>query len=103
MKGLRKYIAKHGRHFTVELAEKALDCKWYSSEVKMASEKMVYYNVSEATLGDMVFLVNLFAYSLHKRECIKYALNIVERVDANGYAFNAWLSSHEDIDLTDYI
>lgn len=56
MKGLRKYIAKHGRHFTPELAAKVLDCKWNASEVEIASDRVVYYNVSGATLGDIVFL-----------------------------------------------
>jgi len=103
MKGLRRYIAKHGRHFTVELAMKVIDCKWGSSEVENASDRAVYYNVSEATIGDIVFLTNLFSESFSKRRCIKYALEIVGNVDRNGYAFDAWLSSHEDIDLTEYI
>lgn len=48
MKGLRKYITKHGRHFTPELAAKVLDCKWNASEVEIASDRVVYYNVSGA-------------------------------------------------------
>lgn len=103
MKGLRKYIAKHGRHFTPELAAKVLDCKWNVSEIERASDRVVYYNVSGATLGDIVFLTNLFSCSFSKRRCIKYALEIVENVDTNGYAFNAWLLSNEDIDLNSYI
>lgn len=103
MKGLRKYIAKHGRHFTTELAVKVIDCKWNASEVERASDRVVYYNISGATLGDMVFLVNLFSYSLPKRRCIKYALDIIEDVNTNDYAFNAWLLSNEEIDLNKYI
>lgn len=98
MKGLRKYIAKHGRHFTPELAAKVLDCKWNASEVEIASDRVVYYNVSGATLGDIVFLTNLFSCSL-----LKYALEIVGNVNTNGYAFNAWLLSKEDVDLNGYI
>lgn len=74
-----------------------------ASEVERASDKVVYYNVSGATLGDMVFLVNLFSYSLPKRRCIKYALDIIGDVNTNDYAFNAWLLSNEDIDLNGYI
>ena len=103
MKGLGKYIAKHGRHFTPELAVKVLDCKWNASEVERASDRVVYYNVSGATLGDIVFLTNLFSCSFSKRKCIKYALEIVGNVNTNGYAFNAWLLSNEDIDLNSYI
>ena len=103
MKGLRKYIARHGHHFTVKLAMKVIECKWNQSEVQSAADRIVYYNVSEATIGDMVFLVNLFSDSFSKGRCIKYALEIIGNVHKNGYAFNAWLSSHEDIDLTEYI
>lgn len=103
MKGLRKYIAKHGRHFTPELAAKVLDCKWNASEVERASDRVVYYNVSGATLGDIVFLTNLFSCSFTKRRCIRYALEIVGDVNTNGYAFNAWLLSNEDINLNRYI
>lgn len=103
MNGLRKYMAKHGRHFTLELAVKVLDCKWNVSEIEKAFDRVVYYNVSEATLGDIVFLVNLFSYSLPKQECIRYALNIVGDINTNGYAFNVWLLSNEDIDLNKYV
>ena len=103
MKGLRRYIARHGHHFTVKLAMRVIDCKWNSSEVQSTTDKIVYYNVSEATLGDMVFLTNLFSDSFSKRTCIKYALEIIGDVSNNGYAFDAWLSFHEDIDLTEYI
>ena len=103
MKGLMAYIAKHGRHFTTELAIKVIDCKWKSSEVEKASDKVVYYNVTEATLGDIVFLVNLFSDSFPKRRCIKYALDIIGDVNYTNYAFNAWLLSNENIDLNKYI
>lgn len=33
----------------------------------------------------------------------RYALEIVGDVNTNGYAFNAWLLSNEDIDLNRYI
>lgn len=103
MKGLRKYIARHGRHFTVELAMDVIDCKWNADEVRRASEALVYYNVSRATLGDMVFLANLFAYDLPKRKCIRYALDMVGNVEAEGRAFCAWLRSDDNIDLSRYI
>ena len=103
MKGLEKYIAKHGRHFTPELAAKVIKCKWNVLQVESASERVVYYNVSEATLGDIVFLTNLFSYNFSKRRCIKYALEIVGDVNTNDYAFNTWLLSKEDIDLNGYI
>lgn len=103
MRGLKEYIAIHGKHFTIELAEHIIKCKWKSSEVMVASDRVVYYNVSKATIGDMVFLVNLFSDSFSKGRCIKYALDIIGNVDREGYAFDAWLMSNEDIDLVEYI
>lgn len=103
MKGLREYIAKHGRHFTVKLAEEVLDCKWKSVKVRTASDRVVYYNVSGATLGDMVFLVNLFADSFSEGRCVKYALEIIGDISKEGYAFDAWLLSNENIDFNEYI
>lgn len=103
MKGLKRYLARHGRHFTVKLAMDVIDCKWDANEVKKASDAMVYYNVSKSTLGDMVYFANLFAYDLPKRRCIEYALEMVGNVYAEGRAFNAWITLDEDIDLGKYI
>ena len=103
MKGLKRYLARHGRHFTVKLAMDVIDCKWDANEVKKASDAMVYYNVSKSTLGDMVYLANLFAYDLPKRRCIEYTLEMVGNVYAEGRAFNAWIILDEDIDLGKYI
>lgn len=103
MKGLRRYIAKHGRHFTTELVMKVIDCKWHPHEITRSTEGRVYYNVSSSTLGDLVFLVNIFSDSFSKRRCMDYALDIVGDVSKEGYAFNAWLMSNEDIDLTEYV
>ncbi len=41
MKGLRKYIAKHGRHLTEQLAMDALECRWNIPEVVKATESRV--------------------------------------------------------------
>ena len=108
MKGLRRYIARHGRHFTTELAMRVIDCRWNSSEVQSTAERVVYYNVSEATLGDMVYLANLCYRSslplkLSKARCVRKALDIVGDVKANGYAFETWIASGGDIDLRNYL
>lgn len=103
MRGLKEYIARHGHHFTVELAERVLDIKWRAQEVISASERRVYYNISGATVGDMVFLANLFSDSFSKGKCIRYALEIVGDVTKDGYAFDAWLMSNEAMDLRKYI
>lgn len=105
MKGLREYIAKHGRHFTEELAEDAIVMRWSTWEIDKSSKDLVYYNVSSATLGDIAYLTNLHYQKKHssKARSIKKALDIVGDVCMNGYAFNLWLQGGSDIDLGDYI
>ena len=105
MKGLKEYLRKHGKHFTVELACSAVKLRWKPEQVMKAIKDEVWYNVSESTFGDIVFLVNLagfyqncFSFST-KHECIKYALGIVGNMDCNGMAFDNWLSAHRDDDL----
>lgn len=106
MKGLRKYIAKHGRHLTEQLAMDALECRQDISEVVKATESRVYYNVSESTLGDIVLMVNHFNscfIGANKYDCIKWALSKVGDVNTNGYAFEILVKNYAKIDLGKYI
>lgn len=106
MKGLRKYIAKHGRHLTEQLAMDVLECRWNIPEVVKATESKVYYNVSEATLGDIVLMVNHFNscfIDANKYDCVKWALSKVGDVNTNGYAFEILIESYNNIDLRKYI
>lgn len=106
MKGLKEYISKHGNHFTEKLAIAVMDSKWSSSEIEKSSETMVYYNVSEATLGDIVFLVNKYKKNhcrATKKKCLKYALDIVGDYSSNGYAFTLFSLMNSDIDLKEYV
>lgn len=88
MKEMKEYIRKHDRHFTVQLAMDIGEYKRYANKVKRTTDALVYYSASKATLGDMVFLVNLFAYSLPNRKCIEYYLGMVGNMNAGGRAFN---------------
>ena len=106
MKGLRKYIAKHGKHLTEQLAVDALECRGNIPEEVKATESKVYYNVSEATLGDIVLMVNHFNscfIDANKYDCVKWALSKVGDVNTNGYAFEILIESYNDIDLRKYI
>ena len=58
IKGLRRYIKKHGRHLTEELAKNAIFFFWTPEEIMSSSQRKVYYNVTGATVGDMVYLAN---------------------------------------------
>lgn len=106
MKGLKEYISKHGNHFTEKLAIAVMDSKWNPSEIEKSSETMVYYNVSEATFGDIVFLVNKYKKNhcrATKKKCLKYALDIVGDYSSNGYAFTLFSLMNSSIDLKEYV
>lgn len=96
MKGLRKYIAKHGRHLTEQLAMDVLECRWNIPEVVKATESRVYYNVSEATLGDIVLMVNHFNscfIGANKYDCVKWALSKVGDVNTKAMLLRSLLKT----------
>lgn len=109
MKGLRKYINKHGRHFTEQLALSVTKGRWDSSEVMKKAQSMVYYNVTGSTTGDIVFLANYakdtdkpFYRTIHN--CIRYALSVIgEYAFHDGAMFNKWVRDTKDFDFTPYI
>ena len=108
MKGLRRYIKKHGRHFTEELAHEVTNSKWSSEELERTAQSKVYYNVTGSTIGDIVYLVNIVhkaypeEYAM-KNCCVNYALAIIGDVKYTGHAFSIWLQLTDDFDFTPYI
>lgn len=111
MKCLNSYIKKHGRHFTIELAKEVMCFKWSPEEVQKTSQKMVYYNVTESTLGDMVFLTNYIYYyydkARNKTWCVSEMLSIVGDVFLEGHAFSSWIDTmieeNKDFDFKRFI
>ena len=112
MKGLRKYIRKHGKHFTEELAYKIAGKRWNAQQIEHAIQKKVYYNVTESTIGDMVYMVNEVYSIKHRhtslRECAKYTIGIVGDYQYyGGILFMEWLkemkTADNDFDFRDYI
>lgn len=109
MRRLGKYIKKHGRHFTIELAMNATRGRWNKEDIMDKVESQVYYNVTGSTVGDIVFLVNFAKDSGRpflktKYQCIKFALCIVgEYAFHSGVMFNKWVGDTKDFDLTPYI
>lgn len=109
MKGLGKYIRKHGRHFTEELAMSVTKGKWGPSEIMQKAESMVYYNVTASTIGDIVFLTNYardtnkpFYRTMHN--CLRFALCIVgEYALRDGAMFKKWVGDTKGFDITPYI
>lgn len=99
MKGLKKYIAKYGRHFTEELVKCSIPIVLSEKDIHRVSSRKVWYNVSQATRWDIVYLANL-AYSYRKckgfntkTKCVQYALDIVGNYCNRDCAFNTWLST----------
>lgn len=81
MRGLKDYVKKHGKHFTEELAYIAAGRKkWSLKEIEEATQKKVYYNITDTSFADMTYIAN----SVHvdtgwgKNKCIKFTLAIVQ-------------------------
>lgn len=109
MKGLRQYVKKHGKHFTEELAMSVTKGRWDPEEIMAKAQSMVYYNVTDSTVGDIVFLTNYAkdtekSFYRTKHNCVKFALCIVgEYALHNGTMFNKWIGESKNFDLTPYI
>ena len=109
MKGLKEYIAKHGRHFTTGLAYDAAGNKWSAEIVEVTAQRRVYYNVTGSTIGDMVYLVNeIYADGLLNKNtidtCVDSMLYIIGSYDeGRDAAFSDWIDSITDFDFTPYI
>ena len=109
MKGLRKYIKKHGKHFTEKLAMAVTNGWWDSSQIMEKAQSMVYYNVTGSTVGDIVFLANFVKdtgkpFYKTKHNCVRFALCIVEEYALHdGVMFTKWVGDTKDFDFTPYI
>ena len=104
MKGLKKYIDRYGYHFTESLSHDVSKHRWTSKDLIKRLENKVYYNVTESSLGDMLYIINACDDTKSGKEGIKYMLSIVE--DFNYYGgkiFKEWLHQVEDFDFTPYI
>lgn len=114
MKGLRKYLRKHGHHFTKELVEDVIPLKWNVDSIMDAAQKKVYYNVTGATSGDMAYIA-YWLYGHHgwpqahdKKSCVDWTLWFIGDYDKHiSYFFIMWLadiSKHKKkFDFTPYI
>lgn len=101
--GYVEYVAKHGYHFTPQLAEKVsqemvnadgTQHRWDAHQMLAALGKVI---PQQATLGDMVYLANMayadFYPSILQTEarCIDYAKAVVNDVDGyDGMPFCRW-------------
>ena len=106
MKGFEEYAQKHGNHFTEELAEKAIDLKWGADKIKKVAENKVYYNVTDSSFGDIVFLTNLMSSVSSLSRAVDYALSVIGNYYCTEKPFLIWvnkIAKKEDFDFTPYI
>lgn len=109
-KGYSKYVAKHGYHFTDALAEhvskmmvnaNGQEHSWTAIQVKKAMEGLNLILSSktktEATLGDVTYLANMYYSDLYpelfkdEASCIKAAYKIASDPDGyKGMIFCRW-------------
>lgn len=108
MRGLEEYIKVHGEHLTEKLVKDTTYIRWDSQRIDRSLRGQVYYNVTRATLGDILFLANVFykrdsPTSLRKR--LKFVYAIIGKGDMEGTAFIIFQLQNKDrdIDLRDYI
>lgn len=108
MRGLEEYVEIHGEHLTEKLVEDTTYIRWDSPMIDKFLEGQVYYNVTRATLGDILFLANVFYKkgsdtSLRKR--LKFVCTIIGKGDMEGTAFIIFQLQNKDrnIDLRNYI
>lgn len=97
------YIRRHGRHFTVGLARKAVPNRWGLRQVRKAMDRKVWYNVIGATDGDILFLTNL-AHSLGMSsigKCVDFTIGILGNYAFHGGSvFTAWaMGEGSDVDV----
>ena len=108
MKGLREYVKKHGMHFTEKLALDAIPLRWDAEKVKQATQKKVYYNVTGASSGDMLYLVGI-ADEKSLDKCIDFMISVIGDYGfSDGLVFSIWcylrkLNKIDDLNLTEYI
>lgn len=103
MKGLKEYVAKHGLHFTEELAYDIVGKHWIYEDIDKALQKEVYYNVSGCTPGDIIYCVNIAG--LHrKKDIVNFLIEyILCDVGFSDRLFNSWSTINKDFDFTPYI
>lgn len=101
--GYIRYVAKHGYHFTPELAETACGMmenadgtahRWSAEDVLVAVDGRVPEGV---TLGDMVYTANMAYADFYPKaikteeDCIQYAIAVASDPDGyDGMAFCRW-------------
>lgn len=114
MKGIRKYIEKYGKHFTLELAMDVMPGGVKASYIEKVLDEEVWYNLTKSTLGDAYVVVNT-AYSFKecepfnsRKKCIDFAMiTMGNPYSKEGDIFDNWVKAQRkdspNFDFTPYI
>ena len=118
MKGLKEYLKKHGKHFSEQLAyDVALNKRWNKKQIENSIRNRVWYNVTDSSIGDIIYLVNEcyddenFMGYKKKSKCIAYTLLYIgDFKNYGGRLFDEWLDEtsqyeffRDNFDFTPYI
>ena len=114
-KPIDRYIAKYGKHFSINLADYAskqminadsTNSHWYADEIKNIIKELGYTIPLSSTIGDIVYTTNMaradFYPSLLKdiKSCVIYAIKIANDKDGyEGIQFCRWLADIENKNL----
>lgn len=107
-KGFDRYVARHGYHFTNELARVASDMmvnsngyphKWTPEQVESMLKVHGYTRYDKCTLGDITYLANMAYADFYpkvikdEQSCIKYAIQVANDPDGyDGLVFSRWIA-----------
>lgn len=103
-----EYIAKHGYHFTAQLADCASkmmknvnnrEHRWTSDQIKQQLMIHGLNDLGKCTLGDITFLANMAYADFYpdvlnsEHACIKYAIAVAKDPDGyDGIVFSRWIA-----------
>lgn len=106
--GFKRYIARHGYHFSERLAEYVSSTmkngdgtihRWIPSEVRSALISLGKTDFNMSTIGDLTYLANMAYADFYpdvldsEIACIKYAYAVAHDKDGyDGIAFTRWLA-----------
>lgn len=107
-KGFDRYIARHGYHFTNQLAQVASDMminssgrphKWTPEQVENMLKVHGYNDHGTCTIGDITYLANMAYADFYPKvigdemSCIRYAMQVANDPDGyDGIVFSRWIA-----------
>ena len=114
-KPIDKYLAKYGKHFSINLADYASEQMinsdgtnnhWHADEIKSVIRELGYIIPLSSTIGDIVYTANMAHADFYPlllkdiKSCVIYAMEIATDKDGyEGIQFCRWLADIENKNL----